>query len=86
MDRSISTDDHGLNLAEAKEAVETGPVILLEGGRPSLVLLKYEDYERLKRPRSLADALRDDRPEADFDFEPPRRSRKSSLRIPSFDD
>ena len=86
MDHSISTDDHGLDFAQAKEAAETGPVILTEGGRPSLVLLTYEDYQRLKKQRSLADALRDDRPEADFEFEPPRLSDNMGFKIPTFDD
>jgi prevent-host-death family protein len=86
MDRTIPTDDT-LDFEKAKEVAEDGPVILTTAGRPSFVILKYDDYRRLQsRGGSLADALRDDRPGADFEFEPPRLSDDWGLKIPTFDD
>lgn len=37
-----------------------------------------------KKRQTLVDLLRDDRPEADFDFDPPRMSDDMGFRIPDF--
>jgi len=60
------------DVGKAKKAAEKGPVIITDRGRPANVLLSYEDYQRLAKPRmSLAEALAGSG-DQDFEFEPPR--------------
>lgn len=60
-------------IAPAARAAANGPVVLTENGQPAFVLMTHEEYLRLgKRGRSILDAIADDRPEANFDFEPER--------------
>ena len=69
----MSSREFNQDTAHAKRAAKNGPVIITDRGKPSHVLISMEEYQRLeKKPRSLADALADNRPEADFDWEPPR--------------
>jgi prevent-host-death family protein len=59
--------------SRAKKAAENGPVFITDRGRPAHVLMTIEEYRRLAGERlSLADALAQPGPEADFDFDPPR--------------
>ena len=61
--------------ARAKEAARQAPVIILDRDKPAFVLLSHAAYESLAGSAggvSLADRLRDDGPDADFDFEPPK--------------
>jgi prevent-host-death family protein len=70
---TMSSREFNQDTARAKRAASNGPVIITDRGKPSHVLMTMEEYRRLeKKPRSLADAIADDRPEADFDWEPPR--------------
>ena len=85
--RTISSRDFNQDVAKAKRAAQAGPVTITDRGRPAFVLMRYEDYLRFsERQRSLVDMLRDDRPEADFDFAFPRLRDDMGLRIPDFSD
>ena len=90
----MTSREFNQNTARAKREARKGPVVITERGQPALVLLSVEEFQRLGssrqesasgKPRSLADALADDRPEADFEFEPPRLSDDWGLQIPRFD-
>ncbi|WP_027058500.1 type II toxin-antitoxin system prevent-host-death family antitoxin [Mesorhizobium loti] len=87
---TMSSREFNQDTALAKRAARTAPVIITDRGKPSHVLMSIEEYENLKaagRPekhRSLADAIADDRPEADFDFDIPEL-KGFSLRPPKFD-
>ncbi|CAO3424564.1 type II toxin-antitoxin system Phd/YefM family antitoxin [Azospirillum argentinense] len=72
MGRVMSSQEFNQNPSEAKRAAEDGPVIVTDRGEPAFVLIKYDTYRRLSGERggSLLDLLRQDGPEADFDFEP----------------
>ncbi|MCE7027558.1 type II toxin-antitoxin system Phd/YefM family antitoxin [Jiella avicenniae] len=71
-------------LSAAKRAAEEGPVVVTDRGRPTHVLMSYAEYERLRGNRlSALDFFADRRPEADFDFDPPRD--KSLPREVDFD-
>ncbi|NUB11265.1 type II toxin-antitoxin system prevent-host-death family antitoxin [Azospirillum brasilense] len=74
MGRIMSSREFNQNSSEAKRAAEDGPVIVTDRGEPAFVLLKYDAYRRLSGEGggSLLDMLRQDGPEADFDFKPPR--------------
>lgn len=68
----MSSREFNQNPGEAKRAAEGGPVIVTDDGEPAFVLLKYDAYRRLSgdQDASLLDLLRQNEPEADFDFEP----------------
>lgn len=71
---TISSRDFNQDTGGAKKAAEKGPVIITDRGKPSHVLLSFEDYQRLiSKGRSLADALAQ-KEDGDFEFEPPRMS------------
>lgn len=69
---TISSREFNQDAGGAKKAAEKGPVIITDRGKPSHVLLSFEDYRKLlgKGP-SLADVLAMPGGE-DIEFEPPR--------------
>lgn len=89
----LSSREFNQDTARAKRAAKNGPVFITDRGKPSHVLLSIEEYERLERPReeskkpfrSLADAIADNRTDADFDFEFPEFKDRWTLRIPDLD-
>lgn len=57
----------------AKRAAETGPVYITDRGRPSHVLLSFEDYRQLVDGMpSIIDLLGGPPGIEDIEFEPPR--------------
>ncbi len=85
----ISSRDLNQDIGKAKRAAADGPVVITDRGKPAYVLLNYEEYQRRLIPEkreTLFDLLRQDGPEADFDFDPPRLSDDMGLRIPAFHD
>ena len=87
----MTSREFNQDTARAKRAAKNGPVFITDRGAPSHVLMSFEEYERMKprepdrtKPKNLAEALADNRPEADFDWEPPRMS-GFSLKVPDFE-
>lgn len=71
---TISSREFNQDSGGAKKAAEKGPVIITDRGKPSHVLLSFEDYQKLiGRGMSLAEALAQ-KEDGDFEFEPPRMS------------
>lgn len=70
--RTVSSRALNQDVSSAKKAARGGPVIITDRGKPSHVLMTYQDYLRLSGPRrSLGEALA--MPGlSDIDFEPPR--------------
>lgn len=80
---TMTSREFNQDTAKAKRAAQKGPVFITTRGEPTHVLMTKADYDRSKEVAdakqatekkpfvSLADALADDRPEADFDFEVP---------------
>lgn len=76
---TFTSREFNQDTARAKRAARDGPVFITSRGEPSYVLLTKQEYDRLKATEnkppekfvSLAEALADNRPEADFDFEIP---------------
>ncbi|MBB6251058.1 type II toxin-antitoxin system prevent-host-death family antitoxin [Nitrospirillum iridis] len=70
----ISGREFNQNPVEATRVAEQGPVIVTDHGEPAFVLIRYDAYRRLAGDRgpSFLNALRQDEPEADFDFTPQR--------------
>lgn len=69
---TLSSREFNQAASEAKRATENGPVFITDRGKPSHVLLSFDDYQRLtKQRRNIADALA--MPDiGDIEFEPPR--------------
>lgn len=69
---TISSREFNQDAGGAKKAADKGPVIITDRGRPSHVLLSFEDYQKLTgTQRSLLDVVAQDQDD-DFDFDPPR--------------
>jgi prevent-host-death family protein len=69
---TISSREFNQDAGGAKRAAETGPVIITDRGRPSHVLLSFEEYRKLSGAgRSLLDIVAQD-VDDDIDFDPPR--------------
>jgi len=60
------------DVSSAKKAAQDGPVVITDRGKPSHVLMTYDEFRRLTgRRRSLVEALA--MPGlSDIDFDPPR--------------
>jgi prevent-host-death family protein len=68
---TISSREFNQDAGGAKRAAEKGPVIITDRGRPSHVLLSYEDYRRLTGAgQSLLEIVAQDEDD-DIDFDPP---------------
>lgn len=69
---TISSREFDQDTGSAKRAAENGPVIITDGGRPAHVLMTFDAYQAMGKPRiSLYDAVA--QPDAEpFDFDPPR--------------
>jgi prevent-host-death family protein len=69
---TISSRSFNQDVGGAKRAAEQGPVIITDRGEPAYVLLRHEDWRRLRGERSsLRQALALPGVE-DIEFEPPR--------------
>jgi prevent-host-death family protein len=70
MIQMLSSRKFNQDTGRAKKAAEKGPVIVTDRGKPSHVLLSFNEYQKLTgKTRSLADAL--SMPESDeIEFEP----------------
>ena len=68
---TISSRDFNQDAGGAKRAAEKGPVIITDRGRPSHVLLSFEQYIKLAGGgRSLLDIVAQDADDT-IDFDPP---------------
>lgn len=75
MQTTLSSREFNQDTGKAKKAARQGPVVITDRGKPSHVLLTIEEYRKITGSgKSLAEALADTRPEADFEFDPPRLS------------
>lgn len=69
---TLSSRELNHDVSSAKKAAKSGPVIITDRGKPSHVLMTYDEFERLSgRHRSLIEALAMPGLSA-IDFEPRR--------------
>lgn len=55
---SLSSRELNQDVGRAKKAANKGPVVITDRGRPSHVLMTYDEFERLTgKRRNLVDAL-----------------------------
>ena len=72
---TLTSREFNQDVGRAKRAASAGPVFVTDRGRPSLVLVTYEDWLRLSgKTMSIAEALAGtiEAAEIDFDVEPDR--------------
>jgi len=69
---TLSSREFNQDTGRAKRAAKKGPVFITDRGRPALVLLTIEEFQKLTAKRkSIGEMLA--MPEAaEIDFEPPR--------------
>jgi prevent-host-death family protein len=69
---TLSSRELNHDVSNAKRAARNGPVIITDRGKPSHVLMTYDEFSRLTgRGRSLIEAL--SMPGlSDIEFDPPR--------------
>jgi prevent-host-death family protein len=69
---TLSSREFNQDRGRAKKAARNGPVFITDRGRPALVLLSIDEYQKItKKPQNLADLLAMSEEDI-FDFEPPR--------------
>jgi len=70
---TLSSREFNHHPTKAKQSATKGPVIITERGRPTHVLLTWEEYQRLAgQQMSLLDALGMSETGETIEFEPPR--------------
>lgn len=85
MPTTLSSREFNQDVGRAKKAAQRGPVFITDRGQPSHVLLTIAEFRRLAgRGMSLAEAVGDPNPDADFDFDPPRL-RNASFKPADFE-
>lgn len=69
---TLSSRELNQDVTRAKKTTQNGPVFITDRGKPTHVLLSFEDYQQLtKQQCNIADALA--MPGiADIEFEPPQ--------------
>jgi prevent-host-death family protein len=72
---TLSSREFNQDRSRVKKAVKKGPVFVTDRGRPSMVLLSFDEYQKITSTgKSIVDLLRmpEGTPAFDFDFEFPR--------------
>jgi len=69
---TFSSREFNQAASRAKKAAQKGPVFITDRGRPSHVLLSFDEYTKMSGPcRSIGDMLSDPAA-AEIEFDPPR--------------
>ncbi|MGE0211438.1 MAG: type II toxin-antitoxin system Phd/YefM family antitoxin [Parvibaculaceae bacterium] len=69
---TLSSRELNHDVSRAKKAAQSGPVVITDRGKPSHVLMTYDEFQRLTgKRRSLVEALAMSGL-SDIDFDPPR--------------
>ena len=68
---TLSSREFNHDTGRAKRAAQRGPVFITDRGRPSLVLLSIEDYNKLQPIQGSIVDLLSTQQVADIEFEPP---------------
>ncbi len=70
---TLSSREFNQNRSQLRKSVEAGPVFITDRGKPAMVVLSIEEYQRLAKPRlSLIEALGMPPGIEDVEFDPPR--------------
>ena len=85
---TLSSREFNHDRGRATKAADKGTVIVTRRKKPAYVFMTYEEYRKLSgdRGKTLYDALVQEGPGGEFDFEPPKLSDDWGLKIPNFED
>lgn len=72
---TLSSREFNQNRSSVKRAAERGPVIVTDRGKPCLVVMNFEDYQRMSEKRGTLLERLYMPGVAEIDFEPPRIGR-----------
>jgi prevent-host-death family protein len=79
--KTMTSREANQDFSRAKRETRSGPVLITERGRPSSVLLSYDEYRRLAGQRThIADLLAMPGQE-EVEFEPPQRQKAAPRPI-----
>ena len=80
---TLTSREFNQDVARAKRAAAAGPVVVTDRGRPSLVLVTYEDWLQLSgKSMTIAEALTGTLAAAEIDFDPvPDRTLPSGVQF-----
>ena len=81
---TLSSREFNQNRSSIKRAADQGPVIITDRGKPSLVVMKWEEYERMNEKQgSILERLY--MPcAAEIEFDPPRLDGDWGIRPADF--
>jgi hypothetical protein len=69
---TLSSREFNQDRSRAKKAAKKGPVFITDRGQPSLVILSFDEYQRIAgSSKSIGDLLSDSAA-ARIEFDPPR--------------
>jgi prevent-host-death family protein len=69
---TLSSREFNQDTGRAKKAAQKGPVFITDRGKPSLVLLTVEEYQKISRTQPTMGELLHYPGAAEIEFEPPR--------------
>jgi len=70
MPKTLTSREFNQDTSGAKKACQSGPVFITDRGKPSHVLMRYEDYQRVfGRQKTILDLV-GMKEAAEIDFEP----------------
>jgi prevent-host-death family protein len=71
--KTMSSREFNQGVSHAAKAAQKGPVFVTNRGRPSLVLLSFDEYHKLSsKGKDIVELLRMPKDTPKFDFDPPR--------------
>ena len=77
MPKTLTSREFNQDTSGAKKACQSGPVFITDRGKPSHVLMRYEDYQRVfGRQKTILDLV-GMKEVAEIDFEPAKIQRFS---------
>ncbi len=79
---TLSSREFNQDRARATKAARKGPVFITNRGKPSLVLLSADEYQKISGKQPTIDELLHYPGAAEIEFEPGRASNNMGFRIP----
>ena len=79
--KTMTSREANQDFSRAKREARSGPVLITERGRPSSVLLSYEEYRRLTGNRTNIVDLLAMPGQEEVEFEPPERQKAAPRKI-----
>jgi prevent-host-death family protein len=79
--KTMTSREANQDFSRAKREARSGPVLITERGRPSIVLLSYDEYRRLTGKRTNIVDLLAMPGQEEVEFEPPQRQKAAPRKV-----